>query len=170
MRLGDFGVIEREVAASTGDAATSPEPDTFTFFGEEIRIRDDINPYSLMRFAAEATGQFDMSELALYGLIISTMRKWVEPADWPKFEGLAEKHGADASLLGQVVGGLYNELVGRPTRRSSSSASGRPGETSGEASSEQPSPDSPDSNSPDGTGTQEPQSTTEDAPVPAAIG
>lgn len=170
MNLGDFGVIEREVAASTGDAATQPEPDTFTFFGTSIRIRNEINPYGLMKFAALATGQFATTELALMGLMVKTLQTWIDPADWPTFEELADKHRADAELLGRLVGTLYQELIGRPTNRSSDSADGRPTDATGEPSSEKPSPDSTASNSPADTQPQASSGTTAEPQPVAATG
>jgi hypothetical protein len=130
MHIGDFGKIQQEVEAATGDASTSVEPDTFNWFDTQIRLRTNISPYTLIKISLIANGEIQVTEAQALGVMLRTLRAWIEPADWPVFEDLAEQNEADVDLLGQVVTALYPGLAGRPTQRSSDSADGRSAETS----------------------------------------
>lgn len=130
MHIGDFGVIEREVEASAGDASTAH--DTFTWFGEKIRLRIYVSPYDLIKFTRVIRRK--QSDFDMFLEAMSHLEGWILPDDWAKFEDLADQNGADAELLAKVLMEVYGVLGERPTKRSSDSSNGRPAEETTEPS------------------------------------
>jgi len=128
-RLGDFGV----------DHGPLPEPDTFGFFGEEIRTNPAMTELGVADFL-EVASSIDEGDArgAIAGLIETKRfaRNCVHPDDFDKFWAKAQANRQDSEdLLGALMPITDAMLGGRPTGRSSVSTDG-PQTTPGNSSPE----------------------------------
>ncbi len=162
MNIGDFGLITREVEAAAGAASAEgrevvdTDGVTFTWFGETIRLSDDISPYNLSRFQRKVLNprlpkQSQEKQVQAWMDAMDHLENWIHPEDFEKFDELAEKHGVREDTLGKVLISLYEALCARPTKRSSASSSGRSTDATTEPSSGKSSDSSPASPSPAST-------------------
>ncbi len=152
MHLGDFGIVEREVEASAGDAPA----DTFTWYGQEIRIRDNVSPYNLGRFERKVldprrVGKGGQVVMEVWLDAMNHLETWIHPEDFDTFDRLAEENEAEPEDLSKLLMALYEALVGRPTKRSTASSDGRSTDGTTAPSSGKSSSSSRDSNSPGST-------------------
>lgn len=97
-----------------------PVPE-ITFCGEQFTTSERIGLMPLMRYAqAEKTGDYMGGLVALYDLL----EQCIDPAEWGRFQLVAERERADEDTLTDVVRDVIEALAARPTGRSSDSSDG----------------------------------------------
>lgn len=120
--VGAFGAARKEAERYINPNVV---PDTFTFFGEEIRVADEIGLMPIMDFAEAADAGLDAGQMEGLAAIRRMLRDCIEPEDWPRFHATAVSNKADANLLLEVVQTVMEVVTGRPTDRDSDSPSGQ---------------------------------------------
>lgn len=146
-RLGEFG---REELPPEQEQYVAPEPEVFTFHGEEFTLPAAISSLPLLRFAAEARAldsetrklqrakgrartdddrqrnleweaELTMREQAgLYDYL----RAMLTEAEWERFSEVAQSVAADVSELMGVANRIIAAVTSRPTRRPGASSAG----------------------------------------------
>ena len=121
MNIGEFGAAKKEA-----ERYSNPNhvPDTFTFFGEQIRVADEVGLMPIMDFAAAAAGGVDTADMAGLAAIRSMLQDCIAEDDWAQFAALSKKNKADGELLLAVVQAVMEVISGRPTEQPSDSSSG----------------------------------------------
>lgn len=119
--IGSFGAAKKEA-----DKALHPdrEPDTLTYYGENIRITGEIGMAPLMDFAsaaAEGTDSTDMNGLAA---IKSMLKDSIDPRDWDLFWRLTRENKAGPEVLLEIVRVVMEAVTARPTGGPSGSSPG----------------------------------------------
>lgn len=124
MHIGDFGVIATEVEAANATPDSPVELDTFAFYGQEIRLRPFIGVYPMMRFATLVTSSAYSTSIGTLSILNKTLEACVLPADWAKFQQLADANSTDLDTLNKLIEQLYLTWCARPTVRPSDSSDG----------------------------------------------
>ena len=99
--------------------------DTFTYFGERIRVAPSYSILDLVDLL-EANEELDGSESGALVLVKQFMRQCVDPADFGRFWALARQHRQTTADLMAVAQAVVAADAGRPTQQSSGSADGLP--------------------------------------------
>lgn len=143
--IGSFGVAKRIIEQVD-------EPATFEFCGQDFRIVEgDPSTLPLMEFADAAANGLDSGDAQGLAAMWRMLRDCLHPDDWPNFRRVAMDNKASTEDVLAVVGGVWEYLTGRPTRRPTDSPGG-PQKTS--TSSKGISPPSTDQPSDASTATQ----------------
>lgn len=108
-----------------------PVPEV-TFYGETFTTSERVGLMPLMRYAAaEKSGDYMGGLVALHDLL----EQCIDPAEWGRFQLVAERERADEDALTDVVRDVIEALATRPTERSSDSSDGPVTVTSPDAAS-----------------------------------
>lgn len=94
------------------------------FHGETFTIADRIGLMPLMRFAKVAQGGVDSNDLAGLAAMYDLLEQCIAPADWQRFQDVADRSRADGEQLMEVVAEVMTVLSERPTSRPSGSSDG----------------------------------------------
>lgn len=144
MHLGEFGAVAREVKAADS-GRKPPEFDTFTFCGEQIRLRPWIGGFPMMQFAATITNGGLLTHPDVLHAFYEVLEGTIHKGDWVQFKNLAREHGTDMKELEELLVALYNAWCSRPIQRPAGSSDGESGTGAG---SPEPSPPSSPVSSP----------------------
>lgn len=117
-RIGDLGIDHSAEEPSA-------EPDTFGWFGSDIRInRDGATDLAFIDFLEEAVNVGEESAEAVL-LIKGYLRELVDPDDFDEFWRLARRHRQTTRELMLAAAEVVAAVVGRPSQPSSDSPDGR---------------------------------------------
>ena len=94
------------------------------FGGERFTVADKIGLMPLMRFAKAAQGGVDSNDMAGLAAMYDLIEQCIAPADWARFQSVADKTRADGEELMAVVKDVIEALSARPTTRPSDSSAG----------------------------------------------
>lgn len=123
--MADFGDFSTVVAAhDAATAGTTPEPDTFGWFGAQIRLRPHIPTITVGAFFASLDGTSEADAIAE---TTNMLRQAVDPQDWSTFRRLADENDASGPQLLDVIMKILEARAGRPTRQPSDSSDGSSG-------------------------------------------
>lgn len=114
-RLGSFGDASQPV----------PEPDTYLYFGAELRINPQFTDADMFDFV-ETSGDLKEEDPAAVKALKDLMRNIFLPEDFDTFWALAKQHGQNIDQRLAVALNIIEALAGRPTGRSSGSSGGPP--------------------------------------------
>lgn len=126
--LGDFTRYVEQYQAATaadGDEPAAPQ-DTFTWFGQTIRIANDIGPMPFLQFADAASAGLGADDMDGLAAMYAMLRECIDERDFATFRTLATKNRVTGDALLEVVGGIIEAATGRPTVQPSSSLDGSP--------------------------------------------
>ncbi len=122
--LGSFGAVEKTIAESQGVR----EPDTFDFYDETFAvIQTTPSALPLMQFAAAMASADDEDgtvSMEALGAMYNMLRYCIEPADWPRFERLAQKRHAGFDELLPITQAVWAAVGAGPTEGPSASQGG----------------------------------------------
>lgn len=110
---------------SFGEAPPETELDTFTWFGSELRINDELSGLAYVDFIVEH-GDIDENDPKSYSAIKEFLRLAVHPDDFDEFWSLGKKYRQGLGDLARVVMRLIEAVTDRPTEQSSDSSTGLP--------------------------------------------
>lgn len=100
------------------------EPDTFVYFGTELRTNPGLTDADLLDFMAENADLEDDNPAAA-GILKSFMREVIHPDDFDTFWSLARQHRQTTAERVKVMYTLIEAAVpGTPTGQSSDSSAG----------------------------------------------
>jgi len=131
--IAEFDLAIREVDEEA-------EPDYFVFCGQKFGVVDETSSLPMMRLA-HALYDPAITQTETMGRAYALLQHCVVPADWPRFEALAEARKAKYQDLTRIAYKIYGVRSARPTQRSSDSSDGPP-TTMGNSSPDSSSPDS----------------------------
>jgi len=118
-KLGSFGDVT---------AVEEVEPDTFDYFGVEIRLNPDFSEMDYVDFMDEARGLNELDVRAITA-VKDFLRKMVFPDDFDLLWDTARKKapkGQQLQHLMETANHLLALMTGRPTEAPSVSLAGRP--------------------------------------------
>lgn len=95
------------------------------FFGEQIRVVDDVSDFAIMEFAEVAEG-VDQHALAGMAAMYRLLQEIVHPDDWAKFRAAARKNKASSGDVLPLIVQAVEAASARPTERPSDSLDGPP--------------------------------------------
>lgn len=93
------------------------------FFGQEIRLVDEVSEWALMEFAHDATTA-DSNSLEGLAAVMQLLREAVDPVDWDLFKATARANRVNAEQCMTAVVTVFQEQTNRPTGRPSVSSDG----------------------------------------------
>lgn len=114
--LGSFGVIHTAPAPA--------EPDTFTWFGESIRVVDEVNEVELIDLM-EAAERIEATDQSSMVVMKNGLRLMLAAEDFDKFWKLARDNRQSIEDLSELFSLLMEAVTGRPTQQPSDSSPGR---------------------------------------------
>lgn len=115
--LGSFGVAHDQ-------ATPKIEPDTFTYFGVQIRIVDEVDDLDLIDFLEAARGVEDAGLMAL-AAVKDGLRILIHPDDFTLFWKTARANKQQVEDLSTLFSDLLTSETDRPTQQLSDSSSGQ---------------------------------------------
>lgn len=116
--LGVFGTVRPE-----------PDPDTFDYFGAQIRSNPDVSELDLIDFMEVAEGiELDDPAQSIAAMVDVKrfIRACIHPADFAEFWQLSRANRQELVDLVKIGSELVEAAVGRPTGRPSDSTGGPP--------------------------------------------
>jgi hypothetical protein len=118
--IGTFGVapdLPQEEQAGV-------EPETFTYFGKEIRLASEFNEVELVDLM-EAARNVDERDPTAVVVIKDTLRIFMDSRDFDDFWATAKRNKQKIEDLAILMQQLMTALTDRPTQRPSGSSVGR---------------------------------------------
>jgi hypothetical protein len=116
--LGELGVIHDE---PTNDET---EPDTFQWFGADIRVLSDVDEIELVEIMASFRA-VKTNDLTALGVVKESLQVLVHPDDWEQFWTLARARRQKVEDLMTLFHTLLFRPTDRPTMQPSDSSAGR---------------------------------------------
>lgn len=111
---------------------------TVELCGESFRVAERISSLAVMRFAKLAKQGVDADTMAGAAALYEVLEQCIDPADWSRFEEVADRERVGGDELLGVVRAAFAEVAGRPTSRPSDSSDGpriiEPSSTAGSSS------------------------------------
>lgn len=108
---------------SFGEAPAEVEQDTFTWFGQEIRVNPELSGLSYVEFMVEH-GDLDENDPRSFPAVKEFLRIAVHDDDFDEFWALGKKYKQTLQDLARVVMTLIETVSERPTEQSSDSSTG----------------------------------------------
>jgi hypothetical protein len=105
--------------------AEQAEPDTFEWYGSDIRLQSGINQVRLINLMATARA-VDSDSPAAAAIIRDLFEMVVQPDDFANFWQLAEDNWVDTEDLVELSQVLMEAVTNRPTQRRPDSSVGQP--------------------------------------------
>lgn len=97
---------------------------TVEFHGEQFALRPKVSEYALLKFARAARGGQDAESMEGMAAMLDLLEKCIEPADWARFDKLADDSDATAEEIMAVVQAAFGQAAERPTKLPSDSSDG----------------------------------------------
>jgi hypothetical protein len=130
--LGDFSDFE-----AAADLAEQVEPDTFTIYGQQFTVAEQVSGIPLMRLAKVAATsdqilkhgtpeEIAAAEMTGLGAMYDFLEQVLIPGDFDRFCHVATAHRMSDEALYKIGQHLYGVISSRPTTRQSNSSSGQP--------------------------------------------
>lgn len=110
--LGSFGTVRQ-----------APEDPTFEWFGMQVRVAADFGEITFIEWM-DSYGDIEDGTGAALLALLALLRGLVHADDFDEFWSLAKRHRQTSEDLTRLVWGVVEAIAGRPTERSSESASG----------------------------------------------
>lgn len=118
--LGSFGI------APADKQQDAREPDTFTYFGQRVRLATDVDELELVDLM-ESFRRIDAGDFGAIAAIKDAFRIVVHSEDFAAFWQAAKTNRQDIEALAQLWYKLLEAVTDRPTQRPGDSLTGPPG-------------------------------------------
>lgn len=113
-RIGDLGAAPEEPL----------EPDTFGWFGMEVRVQPEFGELYFLDWAEEFSS-VDENDPKAMGAVKRFARGMVHEDDFAEFWRLAQRNHQSVEDITRVINTVLAAVAGRPTKQPSDSSDGR---------------------------------------------
>jgi hypothetical protein len=95
------------------------------FLGESFELRPKVSEYALLKFARAAAAGEDGDTMEGMASMLRLLEKCIVPADWRRFDKLADENDATAEQIMDVIKAAFEQVAERPTSLPSDSSDGQ---------------------------------------------
>jgi hypothetical protein len=95
------------------------------FLGESFELRPKVSEYALLKFARAAAAGEDGDTMEGMASMLRLLEKCIVPADWRRFDRLADEKDATAEQIMDVIKAAFEQVAERPTSLPSDSSDGQ---------------------------------------------
>jgi hypothetical protein len=95
------------------------------FLGESFELRPKVSEYALLKFARAAAAGEDGDTMEGMASMLRLLEKCIVPADWRRFDKLADDKDATAEQIMDVIKAAFEQVAERPTALPSDSSDGQ---------------------------------------------
>jgi hypothetical protein len=95
------------------------------FLGESFELRPKVSEYALLKFARAAAAGEDGDTMEGMASMLRLLEKCIVPADWRRFDRLADEKDATAEQIMDVIKAAFEQVAERPTALPSDSSDGQ---------------------------------------------
>jgi len=95
------------------------------FLGESFELRPKVSEYALLKFARAAAAGEDGDTMEGMASMLRLLEKCIVPADWRRFDRLADEKDASAEQIMDVIKVAFEQVAERPTSLPSDSSDGQ---------------------------------------------
>jgi hypothetical protein len=95
------------------------------FLGESFELRPKVSEYALLKFARAAAAGEDGDTMEGMASMLRLLEKCIVPADWRRFDKLADEKDATAEQIMDVIKAAFEQVAERPTSLPSDSSDGQ---------------------------------------------